>query len=105
MAPARVPQHRSHRSPQGRSWNEWRSAVSECCPYCGVFVTHAQEVVCARSEAPRERARLVPMRIWRDVRSALAASGADDAIFAVGEPDMVRPLSGADRDRVAALVI
>jgi len=84
MAPARVPQHRSHRSPKGESWNVWRSVVSECCPYCGVFVTHAQEVVCARSEAPREQARLVPMKILRDVRSALAASGADETRLKIG---------------------
>jgi len=45
------------------------------------------------------------MKIWPDVCSALAAFLADEPVFDVGEPDIVRPLIGADRDVVAALVI
>jgi hypothetical protein len=45
------------------------------------------------------------VKIWPDVSSALAAFFADEPIFDVGEPDIVRPLVGADRDGVAALVI
>jgi len=45
------------------------------------------------------------MKIWPDVGSALAAFLADEPIFYVGEPDIVRPLVGADRGRVATLVI
>ena len=49
--------------------------------------------------------RLVPVKIWPDVGSALAAFLADEPFFDVGEPDIVRPRIGADRDVVAALVI
>jgi hypothetical protein len=45
------------------------------------------------------------VKIWPDVGSTLAAFLADEPIFDVGEPDIVRPLIGADRDVVAALVI
>jgi hypothetical protein len=58
-----------------------------------------------RSIALYEQARLVPVKIWPDVGAALAARLADEAIFDVGQPDIVRPLIGADRDVVAALVI
>jgi len=44
------------------------------------------------------------MKICPDVRSAFAAFLAHDPIFDVGEPDIVRPPVGADRDRVAAPV-
>jgi len=46
------------------------------------------------------------MEIRPHVCTALAACLTDEPIFDVGEPDIVRPLVGADdRDRVAALVI
>ena len=45
------------------------------------------------------------MKIRPDVGAAPAARLTDEAIFDVGQPDIVRPLIGADRDVVAALVI
>ena len=45
------------------------------------------------------------MKIRPHVGSAPTASPANEPIFDVGEPDIVRPLIAADRDGVAALVI
>ena len=47
----------------------------------------------------------MPMEAGPHVGAALAAGLADEPIFDVGEPDIVRPLIAADRDVVAALVI
>ena len=56
-------------------------------------------------QIPRKHTRLVPMEVGPDVGAALAAGLADEPIFDVGEPDIVRPLIATDRDGVAALVI
>ena len=39
MAPGCVAAPEPTSPPKGESKNEWWSVVSECCPYCGVFVT------------------------------------------------------------------
>jgi hypothetical protein len=49
------------------------------------------------------------MRAWgnfgRNFRAAFAAGGADEIRLDVGQPDMIGPAVGADRDMVAALVV
>jgi hypothetical protein len=48
---------------------------------------------------------LVPMKVRPDVSASLAAAFADEAGLNIGEPDVVRPLVRADRDRVAAVIV
>jgi hypothetical protein len=38
------------------------------------------------------------MEIWPHVGAALAAGGADETMLYVGQPYVIRPLIGADRD-------
>ena len=45
------------------------------------------------------------IEIRPDVGTALAAGGAGEPIFAIGRPNIVRPLIGADPDPVRALVV
>ena len=47
----------------------------------------------------------MPMEAGPHVGAALAAGLADEPIFDVGEPDVVRPLIAADRYRVAAVIV
>jgi hypothetical protein len=47
----------------------------------------------------------MPTKVGPHIGAALAACLADETIFDVGEPDIVRSLVADDRDRVAALVI
>jgi len=40
----------------------------------------------------------IPVKIWPNVRSALAASQADEPRLKIGQPDVIRPRIGAGRD-------
>ena len=48
---------------------------------------------------------LVPIEIRPHVGTALAAHRADETMFYVGQPKIIRPVAAADRDRVAAAIV
>jgi hypothetical protein len=45
------------------------------------------------------------MKIWPDVGSALAASGADETRLKIGQPNVIWPGIGAGRDVVRAVIV
>lgn len=55
--------------------------------------------------AHRRDRRLVPVKVRPDIGGSLAADLAHAPRFEIGEPDMIRPLVRADRNRAAAVIV
>jgi hypothetical protein len=59
--------------------------------------------ILCRSKTPGKRARLVPIKIGPHVGAALAAFRADELVLKIAQPEIVRPLVGADRRPLTAI--
>jgi hypothetical protein len=45
------------------------------------------------------------MKIWRDIRSALALNGSDETRLKIGQPDFIRPMVGAHLNVMRAVIV
>jgi len=45
------------------------------------------------------------MKVRPDIGASLTAGSANEPCFEIRKPDVIRPLLGADRDRMAAMIV